>query len=104
ETPFPVEALGERGNKAVEAVMQITQAPPALCGQSALAVMSMVASPHVAVLAPHGQSRPTACFFLTIAKSGERKSAVDEKLLGGINRLQEHLMYEYQAELRTVRA
>lgn len=104
ETPFPVEALGERGSKAVEAVMQITQAPPALCGQSALAVMSMVASPHVDVVAPHGQSRPTACFLLTIAKSGERKSAVDDKLLGGINLLQERLMYMYQAELRAIRA
>ena len=104
ETPFPLEALGERGKTAVEAAMQITQAPPALCGQSALAVMSMAASPHVDVVAPHGQTRPTACFFLTIAKSGERKSAVDDKLLGGINRLQEHLMYDYQAELRAIKA
>ena len=49
--PFPADALGPlRG--AVEALQARTQAPLALCAQSALAAATLAVSPHAVVLLP----------------------------------------------------
>lgn len=79
---YPVEALGPlRG--AVEAVQGATQAPVAIPAQSALAVASLAVQ-GFADVQTLGGTRPTALYALTIARSGERKSACDAPLMAAL--------------------
>ena len=72
---YPVDALGPL-RTAVEAVRGMTQAPVAIPAQSALAVASLAVQ-GFANVETLGGTRPTALYALTIARSGERKSACD---------------------------
>jgi len=62
---------------AAKALQDAIQAPAALCGQSVLAAASLAVQPHADVLID-GRRYPTTLWMLTIAESGERKSAVDK--------------------------
>ncbi|MGR3492063.1 MAG: YfjI family protein [Shimia sp.] len=76
---YPVDALGPfRG--AVEDVQGMAQAPVAIPAASALAVASLAVQGHADV-ETLGGVRPTSLFALTIARSGERKSACDAPLM-----------------------
>ena len=77
--PYPVEALGPL-RPAVEAVQGMTQAPVAIPAQSALAVASLAVQ-GFADVETLGGTRPTSLYALTIARSGERKSACDAPLM-----------------------
>ena len=74
-TAYPAHALGLL-RSAVEAVQGITQAPVAIPAQSALAVASLAVQ-GFADVETLGGTRPTSIYALTIARSGERKSACD---------------------------
>ena len=79
---YPVEALGPlRG--AVEAVQGMTQAPMAIPAQSALAVASLAVQ-GFANVQTLGGVRPLSLYALTIAQSGERKSACDAPLMAAL--------------------
>ncbi|SMC69213.1 YfjI family protein [Primorskyibacter flagellatus] len=79
---YPVHALGPlRG--AVEAVQGITQAPVAIPAQSALAVASLAVQ-GFADVDTLGGPRPLALYALTMALSGERKSACDAPLMAAL--------------------
>lgn len=73
---FPVKALGAVLGPAVEAVHEYVQAPLALCAQSALAVASLVAQ-RLYSAENDGREHPLSLWLLTVAESGERKSAAD---------------------------
>lgn len=79
---YPVEALGPI-RAAVEAVQGMTQAPAAIPAQSALSVASLAvqAFANVETL---GGPRPLSLFALTVAQSGERKSACDAPFLAAL--------------------
>ncbi|MEX0279585.1 MAG: YfjI family protein, partial [Arenibacterium sp.] len=79
---YPVHALGPLRD-AVEAVQAATQAPAAIAAQSALSVASLVVQGHADVEGLAG-SHPTSLFCLTVAQSGERKSACDKLVMQGI--------------------
>lgn len=72
---YPVQALGPL-RAAVEAVQGITQAPVAIPAQSALAAASLAVQ-GFADVETLGGLRPLSLYTLTIARSGERKSACD---------------------------
>lgn len=74
--PYPTAALGEVLGGAAKALHNGIQAPIALCGQSVLAAGSLAVQP-IANVAIDGRDYPTSLFMLSIAESGERKSAVD---------------------------
>lgn len=76
---YPVHALGPLC-AAVEAVRGMTQAPVAIPAQSALAVASLAVQAFADV-ETLGGTRPLSLYALTIARSGERKSACDAPLL-----------------------
>ncbi len=76
---YPVHALGPL-RAAVEAVQGMTQAPVAIPAQSALAVASLAVQAFADV-ETLGGARPTSLYALTIARSGERKSACDAPLM-----------------------
>lgn len=79
---YPVHALGPlRG--AVEAVQGITQAPMAIPAQSALAVAALAVQ-GFADVETLGGVRALSLYALTIARSGERKSACDAPLMAAL--------------------
>lgn len=74
--PYPVHALGVILGEAATAIQRVTKAPLALCGQSILAAASLAAQPHADVTID-GRTYPLTLWAITIAESGERKSAID---------------------------
>jgi len=74
--PYPFNALGRVLGPAVKAVNEYVQAPVALCAQSALAAASLVAQRLYSV-ENDGREHPLSLWLLTVAESGERKSAAD---------------------------
>jgi len=75
--PFPVEALGDVLAAAAHAINNRVQAPPAICGQSVLAAAALATQGHAVIELPTGQRKPLSNDFVTVAHSGERKSASD---------------------------
>jgi hypothetical protein len=75
--PFPIDALGDVLGAAARAINDRVQAPLAICGQSVLATAALAVQAHVDVALPMGHVRPISDYFITIAESGERKSASD---------------------------
>lgn len=81
-TAYPVNALGPL-RAAVEAVQGITQAPIAIPAQSALSVASLAVQ-GFADVETLGGPRALSLYALTIARSGERKSACDAPLMAAL--------------------
>jgi hypothetical protein len=80
--PYPAHALGPlRG--AVDAVQGMTQAPVAIPAQSALSIASLAVQ-GFADVETLGGPRALSLYALTIAQSGERKSACDVPLIAAL--------------------
>jgi hypothetical protein len=77
--PFPVDALGDLLGPAAYAIHDRVQAPLAICGQSVLAAATLAVQAHADVMLPigAGQAKPLSSYFVTVAATGERKSASD---------------------------
>ena len=75
--PFPADALGSVLGSAAAAIHDKTQAPVAICSQSVLAAGTLAVQGHNDVVLPTEQARPISNYFLSIAQTGERKSAAD---------------------------
>lgn len=79
---YPVHALGPL-RAAVEAVQGMTQAPMAIPAQSALSVASLAVQ-GFADVETLGGPRALSLYALTIARSGERKSACDAPFMAAL--------------------
>jgi hypothetical protein len=79
--PFPVDALGGVLASAARAINDRVQAPLAICGQSVLAAATLTVQGLANVELPMGHRKPLSNFFVTVAETGERKSAVDQEAL-----------------------
>ncbi|MEV8468814.1 YfjI family protein [Fluviibacterium sp. DFM31] len=79
---YPVQALGPL-REAVEAVQGKTQAPLAIPAQSALSVASLAVQ-GFADVETLGGVRALSLYALTVARSGERKSACDAPLMAAL--------------------
>jgi Protein of unknown function (DUF3987) len=79
--PFPVDALGDVLAPAARAIHDRVQAPLAICGQSVLAAATLAVQGHADVELPTRQIKPLTNFYITIAATGERKTAVDTEAL-----------------------
>lgn len=97
--PFPLDALGEILGGAAEKMTEIIKAPVAICGQSILAAATLAVQPYANILID-GRIIPISCFFLTIGKTGERKSAVDSAALLPHRNFQEKLTKEYENDIK----
>lgn len=93
--PYPVHALGPL-RAAVDAVQGMTQAPVAIPAQSALAIASLVVQ-GFADVETLGGPRPLSLYALTIAKSGERKSACDAPLMAALHQYERQQASEVRA-------
>ena len=93
--PFPIDALGPLAEAAL-AICNLTQAPLAMCGQSVLAATTLAVQAQRDVDLPGGGRKPLTGLYLTIAESGERKSAVDRLATAGIASVEEKWRLEWQ--------
>ena len=96
---YPVDALGEVLGGAARALHDVVKAPMALCCQSVLAAASLAAQAHFDVLLPWGQRKPLSLFLLTVGESGERKSAVDDVVLGAAKAHEKAAMAAYREDM-----
>lgn len=78
--PYPIDALGSIIAPAVQGTQDLIQAPVEICAQSALAHAALAVQAHANVVLPTGHARPLSLFLLSVASSGDRKSAADREL------------------------
>lgn len=79
--PFPMDALPAVLADYGRVIQRCTQAPDAIVGNSVLAAASLAVQPYANVVLPYGASVPLSLYLVTVAESGERKSAVDRLAL-----------------------
>jgi len=99
--PFPVDALGDVLGAAARGINDRVQAPIAICGQSVLAAATLAVQGHADVVLPigAGQARPASSYFVTVAATGERKSACDTEATWPIRRHEAALRATYYRDL-----
>lgn len=79
---YPVDRLGDILGGAANALHEVVKAPLALCCQSVLAAASLAIQAHYDIKLPWGECKPLSLFLLTVGESGERKSTIDDLVLG----------------------
>ena len=101
--PYPVEALGSVLASAARAIQERVQAPLAIGAQSVLSAAALAVQGHADIVLPigPGQARPVSCYAITIAASGERKSACDAEAMWPIRRREVFLREQYDRDSRT---
>ena len=94
--PFPIHALAGLRD-AAEAIQLRTQAPVAICAQSALAAATLAVQAHRDVELPGGGRRPLTGIFASVAESGERKTSVDRIALAPVYKVEESWRQDNEA-------
>ncbi|AQA00703.1 hypothetical protein BWQ93_05845 [Sphingopyxis sp. QXT-31] len=97
QAEYPVEALGPVLAAAVAAGVDATFVPVSIAAQCCLAAISLAGQGHFDVELPTGQRRPTSLSLVTIAESGDRKSACDDYMMAPVWAFQEKLEDDFQA-------
>jgi hypothetical protein len=97
--PFPLEALGGVLAPAARAMNGIIKAPAAICGQAVLATANLAVQ-GFANVAIDGRGFPLSEFFLSVAESGDRKSAVDHAALVPVDAYGKELMEDYRRDFQ----
>jgi hypothetical protein len=95
--PFPMDALGPILGSAAQAMHRIIRAPDSICAQSVLAAATLATQAHANIIID-GREIPLSEFYLTIAESGDRKSATDKAALKAISAWQKMLTDCYRTE------
>jgi len=96
--PYPYQALGSLLAQVAEAIQAATQASIGTCAQSVLATANFCVQAHVNVELPTGEIKPVSEYLLTVAESGERKTAADERALCGVRAREQMLAEEFHQE------
>lgn len=97
--PYPLAELGPILRPAAESLRRVVQAPDAVCGASILAAASL-ATQALANVEIDGRIIPLSLWMLTVAESGERKSAVDAEAMRAARDYEKDLAKDYDADLR----
>jgi hypothetical protein len=98
-SPYPLDAFHLIIRNALEEVCRHVQAPDALVGMAFLTTLSVSGQGQIDVRLPSGQVRPASLNILTVAESGERKTAVDSLVSAPIYSYDEACAKKYQADL-----
>jgi Protein of unknown function (DUF3987) len=98
--PYPIDALGDVLTPAARAIQDRVQAPLAIGAQSVLGVAALAVQGHADIVLPIGPglARPMSCYLITIAATGERKSACDTEAMSPIRRREAALRAQYDAD------
>ena len=97
--PYPVEALGKLLGNAACAIAKTMQAPSEIAAHAVLSVAAFAAQDKADVMMD-GRRYPVSLFLLTVAESGDRKSACDKVASLPLERCQRERALEYRAALK----
>ncbi|MEI7670043.1 MAG: DUF3987 domain-containing protein, partial [Pseudomonadota bacterium] len=95
---FPIEAMGELLSNAAKGIHDKIQSPLAMSCQSVLATASLAAQTHCNVKLPNDQIRPLSNYFITIAGTGERKTASDNEATKPVAERERQLEASYDSD------
>lgn len=101
--PYPVDALGPIIAPACAAIQRVIQAPDAVCAASLLAVASL-ATQALANVRMDELDTLLSLWFLTVAESGERKSAVDAVAMRAVREVERERIAAYNTDSLTYAA
>lgn len=96
---FPFEALGSILMPAAMSLQRVIQAPDAICAQSVLGAAALACQPFANVFMD-GREIPLSIFLITVAESGDRKSATDKIALKPIHEWQKMLSGSFREEYK----
>lgn len=97
--PYPVDALPAIVRAAVQEVQGFVQAPVPLVASSAIAALSVAIQGLHDVRRTEGLEGPVGVFLMTVADSGERKTACDRYFTQAISAFQDTCAAEMKDEL-----
>lgn len=97
---YPAEALGPVLGEAARAITQHVQVALGIVGQSVLAAAALVAQQHVNVARGKIGTGPVSLYCLSVAESGDRKSATDRLALQPVREFEEARRVEQKIELK----
>ncbi|MGB6450167.1 MAG: YfjI family protein [Steroidobacteraceae bacterium] len=98
-TPYPVDALGPVLGPAVRAMVEIVQVPEALAAGCVLATAALAAQ-RQANVQTLGGARPLSLFVLTVAGSGDRKTAADDVALSPVREHMKRMTLSHRAQMQ----
>lgn len=97
QQPYPVDALGNVLAPSVKALAEGVQVPISLAAQSVLSAAAFAVQPHADVVVD-GRRTPISLFMLSVAESGDRKSAVDKYAIKPARDRQDRLAEDYREQ------
>ncbi|CAM3294630.1 DUF3987 domain-containing protein [Pseudomonas sp. PA-7-1E] len=100
---YPVQALGGILGPAVERMAEVIGVPQALAAQSMLAASALATQGH-AGLQLDGRSYPLSLYLITVAASGDRKTAADRCALLPARQWEREQWQRYREQLTRYRA
>ncbi len=101
--PYPVQALGGTLGPAVERMAEVIGVPQALAAQSVLAASALATQGH-AGLQLDGRHYPLSLYLITVAASGDRKTAADRCALLPARQWEREQWQRYREQLARYRA
>jgi len=101
--PYPVQALGGILGPAVERMAEVIGVPRALAAQSVLAASALATQGH-AGLRLDGRNYPLSLYLITVAASGDRKTAADRCALLPARQWEREQWQRYREQLARYRA
>lgn len=101
--PYPVQALGGILGPAVERMAEVIGVPQALAAQSVLAASALATQGH-AGLQLDGRNYPLSLYLITVAASGDRKTAADRCALLPARHWEREQWQRYREQLARHRA
>ncbi|MCX9152305.1 YfjI family protein [Pseudomonas sp. TB1-B1] len=100
--PYPVQALGGMLGPAVERMAEVIGVPQALAAQSVLAASALATQGH-AGLKLDGRNYPLSLYLITVAASGDRKTAADRCALLPARQWEREQWQRYREQLARYR-
>lgn len=101
--PYPVQALGGILGPAVQRMAEVIGVPQALAAQSVLAASALATQGH-AGLQLDGRNYPLSLYLITVAASGDRKTAADRCALLPARLWEREQWQRYREQLSRYRA
>ncbi|MGO3562153.1 YfjI family protein [Pseudomonas helleri] len=101
--PYPVQALGGILGPAVERMAEVIGVPQALAAQSVVAASALATQGH-ADLHLDGRNYPLSLYLITVAASGDRKTAADRCALLPARQWEREQWQRYREQLFRYRA
>ncbi|PRW92713.1 MULTISPECIES: YfjI family protein [Pseudomonas] len=101
--PYPVQALGGILGPVVERMAEVIGVPQALAAQSVLAASALATQGH-AGLQLDGRNYPLSLYLITVAASGDRKTAADRCALLPAREWEREQWQRYREQLSRYRA